>query len=126
MEQWLKFLQDLYQLLQDSVPTMSSEEVKLDAYNDLSRLEQVIDAIMFKPDNWIVSNIEREGDNDRWKWRQQQHILNSNHIMDNSQDVRFMNEPLESNKITKVGFPCIVILIGSNFGDTSLVTICPR
>ncbi len=104
MEQWLKFLQDLYQLLQDSVPTMSSEEVKLDAYNDLNRLEQVIDAIMFKPDNWIVSNIQREGDNDQWKWRQQQHILNRYHIMDYSQDVRFMNEPLESNKITKVEF----------------------
>ena len=45
MEQWLKFLQDLYRLLQDSIPTMNSEEVKLDAYNDLSRLKQVIDAI---------------------------------------------------------------------------------
>ena len=103
MEQWLKFLQDLYQLIQDSIPTMNSEEIKLDAHNDLSRLKQVIDAITFKPDNWIVSTIHREEDDDRRKWKQQ-HLWNSKHIMNDSQDVRFQNESLESNKITKVEF----------------------
>lgn len=104
MEQWLKFLRDLYQLLQDSIPTMRSEEIKIDAYNDLKRLKQVIEEITLTPDNWIVSAIGREGDNDQWK-RRQRHIWNGNDITNSNQkDVQFQNETVESNKIMRVEF----------------------
>jgi hypothetical protein len=71
MGEWLKFLVNLQPLLESAIPTMKSEEIKIDAKNDLYRLEQVIDQITLEPDNWIVSNIKREADNEKWNWRQQ-------------------------------------------------------
>jgi ATP-dependent DNA helicase DinG len=108
MEEWLNFLKKLHLLLQNSIPTMKSEEIKIDAKNDLHRLEQVIEEITLKPDNWIVSNIEREGDNQKRKWKQQQQqqlVKNRNHNNNSNQDDLVWKESVvDNNKIIKIEF----------------------
>jgi DEAD_2 len=108
MEEWLKLLENLHRLLENAIPMMTSEEIKIDAKNDLHKLGQVIDQITLEPDNWIVSNIERQGENGQRRRKKQQHISNNYHIDTSNQDTRFLNERVQSNKIIKIEFKPLI------------------
>jgi ATP-dependent DNA helicase DinG len=60
IKQWIDFLSSLYKQVESSIPGMRSKEIKIEAHEYLQKVEWVMDLIAEDPDNWIVSNIERE------------------------------------------------------------------
>jgi ATP-dependent DNA helicase DinG len=100
MEQWLKFLNNLYYLLLESLPTLRSEEVRIDAEDYLEELGQVINEITLKPDNWIVSNFEHGGDSRKETRKQLWLMMDSSY----SQDDFYREEIADDNKIIKIEF----------------------
>ncbi|MGC1131837.1 MAG: hypothetical protein WA941_03355 [Nitrososphaeraceae archaeon] len=60
MEEWIKLLVDLFQSIQNSISKIKSKTVIIEADAYLRRLEQVIEAITLCPNNWIVTDIQRE------------------------------------------------------------------
>ena len=104
MEEWLEFLHNLQQLLERSILTMKTEEIEIDAKNELKRLELVIEQITLSPNSWIISNIVREGDNEQGKWKPR-HLWKSNdHSDSSSRDIWFPKEIAFRNKVIKVEF----------------------
>ena len=53
MKEWLEFLHNLQQLLERSILTMKTEEIEIDAKNELKRLERVIEQITQSPNTGL-------------------------------------------------------------------------
>lgn len=61
---WLKLLDRIYNELQGEIPNMVSPEVKIDAEQYLDKLRHARIAIRNNPDNWIISEIEYDDNQD--------------------------------------------------------------
>jgi len=61
IEDWIKLLVDLDQLILNSTSTIRSKTVMMEAEAYLQRLNLLIEAITLCPKNWIVTDIQREG-----------------------------------------------------------------
>jgi len=57
---WLGFLDDLRQMMLDVRILRGNEELLIELEQDVEKLESVIEAISLNPNNWIVSEIQRE------------------------------------------------------------------
>lgn len=62
IEKWSVFLGNVFRELENAIPDMTSEELRLDAINYLQKIKQTIKDIKSNPLNWIVSLIEKEQD----------------------------------------------------------------
>jgi ATP-dependent DNA helicase DinG len=58
---WLGFLDDLRQMMLDVRILRGNEELLIELEQDVEKLESVIEAISVNPNNWIVSDVQKEG-----------------------------------------------------------------
>jgi ATP-dependent DNA helicase DinG len=58
---WLCFLDDLREMILDVRILRGNEELLIELEQDVEKLESVIEAISVNPNNWIVSDIQKEG-----------------------------------------------------------------
>jgi ATP-dependent DNA helicase DinG len=61
VKEWLGFLDDLREMMLDVRIPRGNEELLIELEQDVEKLESVIEAISLNPDNWIVSEIQKEG-----------------------------------------------------------------